>query len=920
MRSRICKCCGMISILVACFGLDLPGEAVSPPAMEWPEITKECRPWTYWWWLGSAVNPEELTRHLEAYREEGMGGVHIVPIYGAKGYEDRYISYLTPKWMEMLAHTVREAGRLGMGVDMTTGTGWPFGGPWVEPEDASARALFETFSLTERTLTEPVRSKEQPEAVLQSLMAFSSTGNILDLTDKVDSEGTLKWEAPAGEWRLYAVFQGWTRQKVKRAAPGAEGFVLDYFSKAKLERYLSRFDEAFETYDGPPVRAFYNDSFEVYRANWTDNLLAEFARRMGYDLRRELPALLGEGDPDRVSRVRSDYRETMYNLLYEEFTQPWVQWCHSQGSLSRNQGHGSPGSLIDLYSVADIPETEGFGPGGVEILVAKLASSASHLHNKPRTSSETCTWLGEHFQVSLARVKQAVDPYFLAGINHIFYHGMPFSPKDVPFPGWLFYASTHFGLTNTFSRDFSELNRYIARCQSFLQAGKPGNDLLLYFPIYDLWSKEHGSKDLLQYCNAHNTDDWLRTNLKPTYEAATWMWDHGYAFDYVSDRILKENLSVSATLGGITNGESVYRAVIVSGCQLMPVETLESLIRLAEQGGTVIFVGGLPADVPGWWNLEKRHGQRDNLLQKIDLRNTDKAGIQEDRIGKGRILLGDDLESLLTETSAFPMRIAEQGIFCVRRIHEEWIDFFFVNQGDKAYDDWLPVGIGDGSVVLFDPLREKSGIAKIRRPERGREEVRLQLEPGDSCVLRVVPEAVTGDAWQYKKPGPPIACFTNPWEVEFIEGGPALPQPWRTTELRSWTENGDASARDFSGTGRYRTTFVRPSGDPQGWILDLGRICESARVYLNGENVGTLWCEPFRIDLGQALQSGKNTLEIEVTNLMANRIAAMDRAKIPWHEYFFVNIDYKDFDASSWETLPSGLLGPVNLIPYALEE
>ena len=431
-------CMPRLASVVIFLGLLWPVQSARavPPELEWPEITKECRPWTYWWWLGSAVNEKELTRHLEAYRKAGMGGMHIVPIYGASGYEDEYIDYLTPQWMRMLEHTVREAARLDLGVDMTAGTGWPYGGPWVGPVDAAAKVTFAKHVLKEgETLTQPLRDEEQPDAKLQALMAYSTEGRVLDLTAKVDTGGVLDWTAPAGEWAVYAVFQGWTKQQVKRAAPGAEGNVLDFFSSSKLSHYLEEFDRAFEGYDGPPVNAFYNDSFEVYRANWTDRLFEEFETRRGYDLRHELPALLGERDPVRIARVRGDYRETVFDLLYEEFTLPWVKWCHQKGSLSRSQSHGSPGNLIDLYGATDIPETEGFGQGGAEVLVSKVASSAAHLHGRPRTSAESCTWLDEHFQVSLAQVKPAIDEFFLAGINQVYYHGMPYSPEDAPFLG-----------------------------------------------------------------------------------------------------------------------------------------------------------------------------------------------------------------------------------------------------------------------------------------------------------------------------------------------------------------------------------------------------------------------------------------------------------------------------------------------------
>ncbi|MHC4362005.1 MAG: glycosyl hydrolase, partial [Planctomycetota bacterium] len=186
--------------------------ADSVPELGWPKVTTGTRPWTYWWWLGSAVDKEGLTEHLEAYHKAGLGGVHIIPIYGVKGAEGRFVEYLSPKWMEMLAHTTAEAERLGMGVDMSTGTGWPFGGPDVSSEDATADVIFRTYQVNDgQRLKEAVKLEdERGRAVpkLQALTAYSDAGDIVELTAKVDEQGILDWTAPKGDWKLYAVFQG----------------------------------------------------------------------------------------------------------------------------------------------------------------------------------------------------------------------------------------------------------------------------------------------------------------------------------------------------------------------------------------------------------------------------------------------------------------------------------------------------------------------------------------------------------------------------------------------------------------------------------------------------------------------------------------------------------------------------------------
>jgi hypothetical protein len=113
--------------------------------VQWPEITQESKPWTRWWWLGSAVNKEDLSYSINEYAKAGLGGLEIVPIYGVQGRENEFIDYLTPKWMEMLDFTIQTAQKNKLGIDMANGTGWPFGGPWIQDEHA-AKTIITKFT------------------------------------------------------------------------------------------------------------------------------------------------------------------------------------------------------------------------------------------------------------------------------------------------------------------------------------------------------------------------------------------------------------------------------------------------------------------------------------------------------------------------------------------------------------------------------------------------------------------------------------------------------------------------------------------------------------------------------------------------------------------------------------------------------
>jgi hypothetical protein len=811
----------------------------------WPPATRESRPWTRWWWLGSAVDEAGLTRQLELLAAAGFGGVEICPIYGAKGWEDRYVPFLSPRWMELLAHATREAQRLGLGVDLTTGTGWPFGGPWVGDEDASSSLLLER-----------------------------------------DPRGAL---VPSAKRPI---------QKVKRAAPGGEGNVLDPYSVPALERYLARFDEAFAGFRGLAPRAHFHDSFEYYGASFTPTLWAEFEARRGYDLRAELPALAGEGPEDRAARVRSDYRETLSDL-HLEYVRRWTAWAHSRGGLSRNQAHGSPGDLLDLYAAADVPETEVFRrPDEAQVSRLKLASSAAHVAGRSLASAEAFTWLGEHFQVSLAHAKEAADWLLLSGVNHLVYHGVPYSPPGMPWPGWQFYASVNFGPEGGLWRDLPALNGYLARVQAVLQAGDPGEDVLLFYSPRDAW---HAGGELF-----------LQNPVPPAFEeTGLLLWRRGFAWDAVSERRLAE---ARVEDGRVRLGAGRYRALVVPRTRLMTPDAVRRLAALARGGATVVLVGGAPADVPGWGTLDARRAELRGALRSIGLEPGGGAASGGPSVGKGSVLVGDDVELLLGQAGVAREPMTDAGVRFVRRAHPRGVDYFLVNRGAAPVHGWVKLGTTARSALLLDPRSPaRSGVAALKTAS----EVYLQLEPGESAVLRTfASEVAPGEPWPYSAAVGDPEPVAGPWSLAFVEGGPVLPASSELPALASWTTLADAEAQRFAGTGRYTVRFERPGGDASDWLLDLGRVAESARVKLNGRDLGTLFCRPFRLRVGDALRRGTNTLEVEVTNLAANRVRDLDRRGAPWkifHDANVVNIDYKPLDASAWPLRESGLLGPVTL-------
>jgi alpha-L-rhamnosidase len=868
----------------------------------WPAIHRECRPWAYWWWLGSAVDTNNLARELTRYRDAGMGGVHIIPIYGAKGYEDKYISYLSPKWMEMLSFTVSEAHRLGLGVDMTTGTGWCFGGPQVTDREANALVVAMTF---ESAGGSKIMEKLERGAT-QALMAFSTEGKCIDLTDRIRPDGTVDWTAPEGAWRIYAISQKPSGRMVKRAAPGGAGNMLNLIYPEAMRHYLQRFSAAFDHYAGPKPRAQYHDSYE-YVSDWAPDFFSQFEKRRGYRLQTELPALFGKETDDHAARVKCDYRETVSDVMVEESLPLWVKWSHAHGFLTRNQAHGSPGNLLDLYAVADIPETEMFNKDRNK-LVSKFASSAAHVSGKNLVASETGTWLKEHFTATLADMKYLLDDVFLSGVNHVIYHGTCYSPDEVAWPGWLFYASTEMNPRNSIWHDVPALNTYIARCESILQSGRPDNDILLYWPIYDIW--QQSGDPLLPHFTVHSRGWFEAQAIGKTAER---LWNSGYAFDYVSDRQLARMKAGKA--GAIETAGSSYRVILVPACDYMPLPTLQKMIFLARNGATIVFESHFPNDVPGLHDLERRRAEFKSLLGQLKPDEVG-PGLREAKIGRGRVLIGELRAALYAAGTKREPMFDRAGLMCIRRTFNGGWHYFVANRGEHPIEGWIPLAVPARSVVLMDALTGRTGLGAIRPGHGGNTEVYLQLDPGVSIILRVLSKRpARGEPWPYWHSTNFTGEIAGEWRVDFLSGGPALPPSIETNRLGSWTELGGAEAQRYAGTARYFITFDEPVSSARAWLLDLGKVCQSARVRLNGRELGTLVTPPFRV-LVKDLKPKDNLLEVEVTNVSANRIRDLDRRGVKWknfHDINFVNKDYKPFDASNWPTYDSGLLGPVTL-------
>lgn len=294
--------------------------------------------------------------------------------------------------------------------------------------------------------------------------------------------------------------------------------------------------------------------------------------------------------------------------------------------------------------------------------------------------------------------------------------------------------------------------------------------------------------------------------------------------------------------------------------------------------------------------------------------------IKKAAIGKGAMYVGDSIQDLLNAAKVRKETIVEKELSFIRRKTNDGLMYFINNRSDKVVNDWVVLSNNASSVALFDPMTGKNGLANWRASGNSIE-VYLQLQPFESVIVQTYNSKKTGSQYVYSQKNGDPKEIAGEWSVEFLDGGPALPKKVNTSQLKSWTEFEGDEVKNFSGTAKYSITFQKPSGNSGSWLLDLGKVKETAEIFLNGKKLATLVGPSFQVLIPSALLKANNQLEIIVANLMANRIIYMDKNNIPWKIFYNTNMPARKrentknglFDASAWHPLPSGLLGPVSL-------
>jgi hypothetical protein len=502
----------------------------------------------------------------------------------------------------------------------------------------------------------------------------------------------------------------------------------------------------------------------------------------------------------------------------------------------------------------------------------------------------------------LSQIKPQIDELFVSGINHVFYHGSTYSPVNEGFPGWLFYASTNFGRNSHFKDEISNLNSYVQNCQSILQTSTPDNDILLYFPIHDLWTKSNDK--LLLQLDVHKCSKWFGETA--VGQLASLLWNKGYSFDYISDRQIKElRINVNNKLS--INEKSSYSLIVVPELDFISKNTLDELEQLAQNGATIVFAGALPKHYAGF---------------KATLENdAGLCGIRQRLSGLSNVIvsvhgIGEELEKL----SVRQEKMKEQGLDFIRRKNKDLPFYFVSNLNNQFYEDSISLSSSCNFIEIYDPLTNSKAYMKAVS-EGNAAKVWFQIAPGKSYFLYPHQSKPDLNEWKYSSPSDTIT-IKNKWNVNFSSGNTGeLTGVYQIDSLTSWTQWNDTALKYFSGKAKYTNTFKIDANSLQkaSYRLCLDDVRETAEVFINGFNVGTIWSVPYQLDIPKNILKPENKIVLIVQNLSANRIIEIEKNGVFWKKFKEINIvdiRYKPFDASTWEPSPSGIIGEVYLVEY----
>ena len=727
--------------------------------------------------------------------------------------------------------------------------------------------------------------------------------DVVDLTSKLQADGTLDWTPPSGQWivlRLGYSLLGITNHPASPEATGPEVDKLSrVYVKNYFDNYLDQYKDATAGLMGKRgLRYVVTDSWEAGSQNWTDDVIQEFAKRRGYDMHPWLPVLAGHvvESSEASDRFLYDFRRTLADLVAEYHYDQLTTLLHARGMGRYSESHEGGRAIIadgmEVKRTADIPMSAMWTqmPGvnaeqyGYNADIRESASVA-HIYGQNLVAAESLTAARGAWSWSPETLKPTADKELAMGLNRFVIHTSVHQPVNDKIPGL---GLGPYGQWFTRHETWAELAKpwvtYLTRSSYLLQQGKFVADVAYFYGEDSNITALFGGKS-------------------PDVPA-------GYDFDYINGDAILHRLSVEGGQLTTPSGMSYRVLALDENARHMILPVLRKLRDLVNAGAAV--VGPKPTDTPSLSDdATEFHSIADQLWG---------SGTGVRSLGKGKVYAGQTVAEALAALHVAPdfefaktqpdtnllyvhRKLADADLYWVDNRHPrvEALDASFRITG-KAVELW------HADTGVIEPASYRIAA--------GRTTVPLRLNPDEAVFLVFRKAAVAPSRTLPERVETKLATLEGSWEVAFQ---PERGAPAKLTfdKLSSWSESADTGVKYFAGTGAYRQTVNAPAGwfkpGARLW-LDLGDVKNLAQVSVNGKALGILWKAPFRVDVTGALKPGANAVEIKVTNLWVNRLIGDQQPDVA-KKYTYTTQKFYKADSP---LLPSGLLGPVQVISSTL--
>ena len=715
---------------------------------------------------------------------------------------------------------------------------------------------------------------------------------VVDITQYMDTDGNLKWEVPEGNWKIIRSGMVPTGTRNMPASLEGEGLEIDKLSKkhvaSHFDAFMGEIIRRIPAEDRKTWKVVVQDSYEVGGQNWTDGFIEDFKQKYKYDPVPFIPAFNGYvvGDRDITDRFLWDLRRLVADKVAYDFVGGFREVSNKHGLRTwlENYGHwGFPGEFLQYGGQSDEIGGEFWSEGTLGDIENKAASSCGHIYGKKIIYAESFTAAGAHFARYPELLKQRGDRFFTEGINSTLLHVYVHQPYEDKNPGMNAWFGNEFNRKNTWFYDMDIFLQYLKRCNYMLQQGTYVADAA-YFIGED-------APKMTGVCDP--------------------ALPKGYSFDYINAEVLMTRAKAKDGYIVLPDGMK-YKVLVLPKQETMRPELLKKISELVNDGAVVL--GPAPTRSPSYENYPEADNQLKQLVSSL-WGNVDGVNVKHAEVGKGKIASGMEMQELFDLLNIAPdFKVKDEDpVLFIHRTQKDGDMYFVSNQSGETITINPEFRVEGKTPELWDPLTATVRKLKAYTTGNGKTIVPLKLEPAGSAFIifrDASNESPGGDVNTNYPATESVQSIDSPWTVTFDAKmrGPVNPVVMNT--LMDWTQSEDDSIKYYSGTAVYKNNVTLPTiSKDKSYYLDLGKTMVVAKVSVNGKYAGGAWTAPWRVEIGNYLKEGENTIEISVVNNWMNRL--IGDSKLPEDQrqtWVPVNPYNKDSELQS-----SGLLGPVSV-------